>query len=81
MNKEVKNRIFGTVDEFERKLKIVAEDDDFLHNAQIEHYHGFEGERHNVHTKRYKFLIPALERYYQDVCIVEELKARQSAKI
>ncbi|CAI2368530.1 unnamed protein product [Moneuplotes crassus] len=80
-SKEVKTRLFGSEEVFELKLKHIVEDNEYLHEAQIGHCHGFEDERHNVHTKRYKYLIPALEKYYLDVCLVEELKGKQQAKI
>lgn len=49
--------------------------------AQILHCHGFEGERHNVHTKRYKYLMRALAKYYKDVIILEEIRSCQKSKL
>ena len=80
-NKKVKVRLFGEAFAYDEKILEVFNDPVYFVEAQIMHWHGFEGERHNVHTKRFKYLMPALEKYYKNVWMLDDIKSCQRAKI
>ena len=81
--KNVKDRIYGNESEcsFDTRLNEAMINSEYFVKRQIEHCHGFIGEGHNTHTKRYKFIIPALFEYYKDILLIEHIKSCQSAKI
>jgi hypothetical protein len=59
--------LFHSEFNFSSELFRAYNDPLYFVEAQILHCHGFDQERHNVHTKRYKFMMPALKKYYKDV--------------
>lgn len=42
---------------FKWRLDEIKSDPSYIEKRYVEHCHGFEDERHNVHTKRYKFMV------------------------
>ncbi|CAI2368064.1 unnamed protein product [Moneuplotes crassus] len=76
-----KTRIFGSQVNYNSRLAQVLSDSEYLVSAQAHHCYGFSTERHNMHTKRWKYLTVALEEYYKDICMVEQLKGPYKAKL
>mmetsp|Transcript_29523 Transcript_29523/g.33828 ORF Transcript_29523/g.33828 Transcript_29523/m.33828 type:complete len:131 (+) Transcript_29523:394-786(+) len=79
-----KIRLFGGDDpktSFDSKLLEIRDDAEYFEKRQIAHLHGFADERHNIHTKRYRFLVEALFSYYKDAVTIEHIKACASSKL